>query len=114
MSEYTIVKDADVTITETITDQDITGATVTWMLLPQGTSFAGDLDALSSSAVVLKDNDGNGGVTLLTPASGIFTVALVPADTDTISPGTYYVLVRCTLSNGDVLPLQKYEVLLDA
>lgn len=105
MADYTLLKDADVRIQETITGEDITGASVKWMLLKLTTSFSGDLDSI----VPLFSKTVGAGVTLTTPASGIFTVLVNDTDTNTLVPGNYWVLIRIVKA-GLVIPVQAYLV----
>jgi len=110
MADFVIPKDADFSIAETLTGQDITGATITWMLLPPDTRFDGDLDDLVAVALVAKDNATLTGVTLTTPGSGLFTVTLEPADTEGIAPGPYLVAIRYETSSADMVGVDSYEV----
>lgn len=122
MVEYTLYKDADYNashsggIQETITGKNITGATITWMLCKKNVDTTGDLDSIanSSDALVVKDNDALGGVSISDGSNGVFVVSLTDEDTNTLEPGTYAVVIRCLLSNGDVLPLGKYLITLSS
>ena len=106
LTEYQIVKDSDATVRETITGRDITGATITWMVVPYAQSFDGDLDAITPS---ISKTVGSG-VTIVTPASGIFDVAIDPADTEDLAEGYYWVLMRVTLASGVILSIEKYLI----
>ena len=84
----------DKTITVTVYDNDdvvvdITGATITWEL-----SQNVDSTALISKTV-------GSGITLSDPTNGIFTIALDPADTASLS-GRYYHEAEITDAAGDV------------
>ena len=99
MSSYEIVKDADVSIGETITGLAIdSGASISWMLFLRGQDFSGDLDALAGSggdALIEKITDSGGGVIITDGPSGKFTVTLDPEDTEELTPGKQYqVLIR--------------------
>lgn len=81
-----------------VTDQDtggrknLAGATIVWVLY----------DEASSAAVLTKTTATVGDITDVDGLNGLFTVALVPADTADIAPGTYYHESKITDSSGNV------------
>ena len=114
MADYRIPKDADFPIEETLTGENLTGATVTWMLLPLTARLGGDLDSLVAQALIAKDNALLGGVALTTPASGLFTVSLAPVDTHELQPGAYRVLLRYQTDTPEYIGVDTYEVTVTA
>ena len=110
---YTIVKDSNQTVAETITGADLTSATITWALLPLDADFSGDLDTLITTSALFTKTVGSG-ITLTDPGNGVMEVALDPGDSNTLAESFYWVLIRCTLAGGDVLPLKQYLVALGA
>jgi hypothetical protein len=110
--EYTIIKDCTNVITETLSNTNLTSATITWAIVPLTTDFTGDLDTvISSSAVVEKDNAGVGGVVITDAAGGVFQVTLDPADTASLTPSdNFWVIMRVTLSDSTIPPVGKYRI----
>ena len=84
----------DKVITVTVYDNDdaivdITGVTITWQLSQN----------VSSAALITKTV--GSGITLSDPTSGVFTITLDPADTNSLS-GRYYHECEITDSSSDV------------
>jgi hypothetical protein len=82
-------------LTVTVTDSDngdaaknITGATVRYVAVRRGTAY-------------ITKTVGSG-IVLTTPASGILTITLDPADTDDLTPGEYEHEVEITDGDGNV------------
>ncbi len=79
----TVRDDAEVAI-------DITGATVAWNLY----------DERIGSSLIAKTT--SSGITLTTPLSGIFTIALSAADTAALSEGVFYHEAEVTDASSNV------------
>lgn len=71
-------------------DAKLSGATIKWWMAPS--AYA------SGDEVLLKKQTGAG----ITVAGSTATVAVVPADTDTITPGTYYHETEVAFADGNV------------
>lgn len=56
-----------------------------------------------TSATIQKNSDVVGEITLVTPASGIVDVFLVPADTSSLTAKVYVFDVQATISSGEVI-----------
>lgn len=60
--------------------KNLAGATIKWVLY----------DEVGESAVLSKSTETVGEITDVDGLNGLFTVALLPADTIDVAPGTYY------------------------
>jgi len=111
MADITLYRDSDHPIQETVQDSDgtatdVSGATISWMLIPASVEIEAELDALVSSAVVSKSV--GSGVTINDGPNGKFRVAIDPADTEDLAAGLYHVLARVKTSAGVQLGLAAY------
>jgi len=97
-----LLKDVDTTISWTIScDDDLTGATITFGLLPFSTNFDGDLDDLMATASA-KWSTTEGNVTIVDGEAGTGSITVDDADTADLAPGTYWMLCRIVLASGEV------------
>lgn len=74
--------DLNVVVTDKATKsrKNLAGAAITWVLY----------DEAAESAVLTKSTATVGDITNIDGLNGLFTVALAPADTANVAPGTYY------------------------
>lgn len=110
MSAYQLAKDSDIIIEETVEGQDISGASIVWILTRLTTALTADLDSLSSDDKLIEKTTNGGGVSITDGPNGVFQVTIDDSDTATLVPDLYRIIARVTLSGGSVVPLESYTV----
>lgn len=109
---YCVYKDADYEIREQwMGDEDLTGGSITWMIVAESADLSGDLDSVSTE---LSLSTGGGTVAITDGTEAVFTCTIADGDTASIAPGRFLVIPRITLSGGDILISPKYPIFIGA